>query len=1242
MVNFLFCGHTLKFLTPVIDFVTSLPTTSVVVQQTHGHELSDGDLLEAQKNAAKADIVFCEWALGNAVWFSRHKRAGQLLVVRMHAQEFRSSLLYLSQIDFANVDCFVVICQEAIDYMDEHYPNVKDRVKLIYNPIDIVNRFSNAKKAASDHQLGYLGMVPFCKRPDLALRILEKCAAADHHFKLNIKGKKPSDYPWMVSRKDEMARYEESFYAPLSRSPHKSAVQFDDFDPNPGSWYAKCGFILSTSDFEGSHQAVAEGMAQGCIPVIRDWKSADRLYPKEYVWHDVDEAVQMILSSRRTPTAYFAEMQKCRQFALRNFEARDICLKFDDIFSRHSAWKSVKDLFPMKDMCVAQLVWIPVGCHNGYRVRVEKFSAQYKRMGLRTVLICLHDGKASEEELAAHKLNFERLGCHAYMVPAAEFFASKISVNAKNDIVRSLKPILDDEHVDVLQCHALYCGRIGKMLKEARPETLFSCVFHGVSPEEAAMSGSAPVRVKMLEELEWDLLKSVDFANYVSNAMEAHYLSKYGLLRPSCIVPSALRKEALRVNIKNRGILSLPKNRLVLGYCGTLVAWQCKEEMFTLFGEIHKRYKDVFFPILTQAPYHEEVHRLMADHGIGKNDYLVQEVAFDDVSAATSQFNAGVMLRKWSPVNRVASPTKFGEMIAAGVPIVATDGIGDFSEDVRKNDFGIIVPLQELDSKSFSSATCEAIYGLLNERRNESKAFIDRAMRFCRANLIWEEHVTRMAEWYWKLLNVKVDGTSAPLPKGDESFPTRMSRMVADMPVSNGCRYYEKFKTRIGIICDEFYWDSVKDAADFVYISCDDWQEKIKDIDVLYLVSAWHGLKNDDWLNLSREGTPKRKIVYSMIDECKKKHIPVVFYSKEDPPNYERFVGIAQHSDYVFTSCEEVIPRYVKDCGHERVFAMRFGINPVVHNPIGRSPGKGLANVIFSGSWMAKYPKRCEDLCILFDGIVSAGRKLDIVARNYINRGNPAYHWPDKYLPMISPAMPHDVLQRIHRLYDWAVNINSVQDSRTMFANRVYELQACGNLLLSNYSLGVSETFPGVFIGNTQEDVRKALSLPADEIAIRQAAGIRRVMTGETCFDRIAFMLNTIGLTAQVALRKVLVVAKNANEVQQTFDSQSYLYKVLRSIKDVTADDFGAADVIAFFDENEKYDVFYLEDMVNAFKYTDCDYVCKAVDDNDVHNDYVSRIQRKCRAVFWRASFEMKSLLHGDDSFNHANGYQIP
>ena len=1237
MLNFLFCGHDLKFLSPVIDFVKSMPNVAVVVQQTRGHKMTSAEEIEAQNNVVKADIVFCEWALGNAVWYSHHKRDGQVLIVRMHAQEFHADLPYLAQMDFTSIDALVVICQEAVDYMAAHYP--KARVKLIYNPIDVVTRFSCAKRAASDHHLGFLGMVPFMKRPDLALEIFEKCVEVDRYFKLYIKGKRPADFPWMASRKDEMAQYEERFDRPLEKSPHKASVYFDGFDPDPGAWYAKCGFILSTSDFEGSHQAVAEGMAQGCIPIIRDWKSADRLYPKKYVWHDVKDAVRKILDFRRSPTIFFSEMQRCRQYALRHFDARAICLQYDELFSRHPAWRSVRKRYPLKDMCVAQLVWIPAGCHNGYRVRVEKFSAQYKKLGMRTVLICLHDGKASAEDLKAHKEDFERLGCHAYVVPVQEFFASKVSVGAQEDIVRKLKPILDNEHVDVLQCHALYCGRIGKFLKAARPETLFSCVFHGVNPEEAAMSGSAPARVKMLEELEWDLLKSVDFANYVSKAMEAHYLAKYGLLRPSCIVPSALRKEALRVNIKNRRILSLPKDRPTLGYCGTLVAWQCKDEMFTLFGEIHKRHKDVFFPILTQKPYHEEVHRLMSEHGIGRKDYLVQEVAFDDVSAAVSQFNAGVMLRKWSPVNRVASPTKFGEMIAAGVPIVATDGIGDFSEDVRKNDFGTIVPLQELDSMNFSQETCDAVYGLLMERRNESKEFIDKAMDFCRANLIWEEHVARMAEWYWKLLVVKVDGSPAPLPRGDEGFPARMSRMVDGMPISNGCRYYEKFKTRIGIICDEFYWDSVKAAADFTYISCDDWQEKIKDIDVLYLVSAWHGLKNDDWLNLSREGTPKRKIVYSMIDECRKRHIPVVFYSKEDPPNYDRFVGIAQHSDYVFTSCEEVIPKYVKDCGHERVYAMRFGINPVEHNPVGRNLGNGLPNVIFSGSWMMKYPDRCNDLCMLFDGISAAGKKLDIVARNYDNRGNPAYRWPDRYLSMISPAIPHDVLQKIHRLYDWAININSVQDSRTMFANRVYELQACGNLLLSNYSLGVSETFPGVFIAKTKEDVANALSLSKSEIARRQAAGIRRVMTGETCFDRIAFMLNKVGLPAEVTVRRILAVAHDIKGVQRIFDAQTYPNKILRSIKEVSFEDLAKSDIIAFFDKKEKYNQFYLEDMANAFKYTNCAYVCKANDSKGNH--YVSRIESKWRTLFWRTDFDVRELLSKSDSFDFENGFQI-
>ena len=44
---------------------------------------------------------------------------------------------------------------------------------------------------------------------------------------------------------------------------------------------------------------------------------------------------------------------------------------------------------------------------------------------------------------------------------------------------------------------------------------------------------------------------------------------------------------------------------------------------------------------------------------------------------------------------------------------------------------------------------------------------------------------------------------------------------------------------------------------------------------------------------------------------------------------------------------------------------------------------------------------------------------------------------------------------------------------------------------------------------------------------------------------------------------------------------------------DVTGAMYHGCDIVAFFDEGISYGVFYLEDMVNAFKYTACDYVSK-------------------------------------------------
>jgi len=474
----------------------------------------------------------------------------------------------------------------------------------------------------------------------------------------------------------------------------------------------------------------------------------------------------------------------------------------------------------------------------------------------------------------------------------------------------------------------------------------------------------------------------------------------------------------------------------------------------------------------------------------------------------------------------------------------------------------------------------------------------------------------------------------------------RLAPRMADIPLSNGCRYFTRFKTRIGIICDRFYWDSAKDAADFVYVTPTDWRAKIDQIDCFLYVTAWRGV-NGEWPDLFHEKKPNRLTLYEILETCRARGKPTIFYSKEDPPHYDESVNIARRCDYVFTTCEEIISKYRAACGHDRVAALKFGINPVYHNPVGMRSALKESGVVFSGSWSVEYPKRCADLGAIFDGILAAGRRLEIVDRNYARRDNPSFALPAKYRQFQNPGIDHDDLQKVHKFFDWAVNINSVQDSRTMFANRVYELQAAGNLLLSNFSIGVSREFPGVFIVENEEEVRAVLgSLSPEEIYERQIAGVRRVMTGETCYDRIGQILSAIGLDGNVAVRRILVIAdKLTDGVKESFGRQTYPEKRLIAADAVTQADFESVDIVAFFGTDYAYGSHYLEDMANGFKYTACDYVTKvafrdgACEVDGVEHNYVAMVPDKCRTLFWRESFMLRDLLSARGSFSRANGY---
>jgi len=481
----------------------------------------------------------------------------------------------------------------------------------------------------------------------------------------------------------------------------------------------------------------------------------------------------------------------------------------------------------------------------------------------------------------------------------------------------------------------------------------------------------------------------------------------------------------------------------------------------------------------------------------------------------------------------------------------------------------------------------------------------------------------------------------------DINFVNEVKNQKSLIPASNGSSFFEKFNVNIGIIADEFLFNSFKDIANFYYVHREKYHELEGKLDILLIATAWKGLEND-WKGL---GNPKiskvRKDIFQVIDFFKKQGVKIVFYSKEDPTNYEYFVDIAQKCDYIFTTAAEKVDDYKRDCKNNNVFVLEFGVNPVYNNPIGITSVKKYDGALFAGSWYNKYPHRQHDTTTIFDGVIEAGHHLKIIDRNYwLNLEQ--YFFPVKYLKYISPSMEHEDLQSLLKMYIWAINLNTVKYSESMFANRVFEMQAMGNLILSNYSLGMNFLFPNIFIVHDKEEVKFIMNSLTDiELYMLQMDGVRKVLREHTTFHRISYLLQKIGFQQfEIPKRTVAVVANEKNKhILDSFERQTYPYKKLVTIDELTEDN--NFDYITFFNEKYFYGEYYLEDLVNGFKYTNSSYITKDSYYKDgnkvsgVENNYINIIRDKYRTVFDVKKFNVNELLSLEGELECENGYSI-
>src|SRR5699024_6004035 len=169
-------------------------------------------------------------------------------------------------------------------------------------------------------------------------------------------------------------------------------------------------------------------------------------------------------------------------------------------------------------------------------------------------------------------------------------------------------------------------------------------------------------------------------------------------------------------------------------------------------------------------------------------------------------------------------------------------------------------------------------------------------------------------EEYYKLFN----------EQGKPGLLNELEKLSDFVVQSNGSRIFKKIDLNVGIVCDEFLYEAYKDSVNLHYINYN--KDNIDtEFDFVIVATTWKGI-DGSWQNVAKDKSEERHHLYDMIVELQERDIPVLFYSKEDPVNYDQFVEIAKKCDYVFTSAEEIIPRYIQAVGHDRVYKLEFGI----------------------------------------------------------------------------------------------------------------------------------------------------------------------------------------------------------------------------------------------------------------------------------------------------------------------------
>ena len=258
----------------------------------------------------------------------------------------------------------------------------------------------------------------------------------------------------------------------------------------------------------------------------------------------------------------------------------------------------------------------------------------------------------------------------------------------------SARRIVSEEKISIVHCRSFLAGTLGRKLKSRDVKFLYD--MRGLWSLEKRDKGTIrnPYMFNVAHRLEQKLFRDADRIISLTHAGKRHLLDA-GVEVPIDVIPTCVDLQRFQPQISplDSQHSSEPlRNGDVLNVvsAGTLGAGYVADEMFRFSALLKTIWPNASFRILTGSN-REQVISATEAAGLSSLCLSVDKVSPVAVPGELARADVGLCFVKPTEAKVASCPTKLGEYLACGLPVIATDGVGDVTDILEGNRVGVVL-----------------------------------------------------------------------------------------------------------------------------------------------------------------------------------------------------------------------------------------------------------------------------------------------------------------------------------------------------------------------------------------------------------------------------------------------------------------------------------------------------------------------------------------------------------------------